>query len=163
MGFLNKIFGRTNNDINWLAIKATDKVYPNQAISILKLKTKSGKVATGWLDKSYVQYEYKRFSPYNLLIKVSVHGHPAETAAPIDMEAIQHFFITEVRRVSIAHLVARMVTDDSIDLEIYLEQKQPVIEHLDQLKDNPALFESFTYEISKDPRWTAVSSLMKLS
>lgn len=162
MGFLNNFFGGTNDNVDWLAIKATDKVYPYHAISILKLKTKSGKAATGWLDKSYKEYEYKRFSPYNFLVKVSLHQQSAETDAAIDMEAIQHYFITEVRRVSIAHMVARIVTDEGMNLEIYLEQKQPVIEHLDQLKDNPALFKSFTYEINKDPRWTAISGLMKL-
>jgi len=161
MGFLNKIFGGTDNNIDWLAIKATDKVYPNHAISILKLKTKSGKTATGWLDKSYDQYEYKRFCPYNLLIKVSLHTHPAETAVDVDMEAIQDFFITEVRRVSIAHMVARIFTDEGVDLEIYVEQKQPVIQHLDQLKD-PSFIQSFTYEITRDPWWTAVSRLMNL-
>lgn len=162
MGFLNEFFGRPNNNAEWLAIKATGKVYPNHAISILRLTTKSGKTATGWLDKSYDQYAYKRFSPYNLLIQVSLPRQPAEHAAVIDMEAIQDFFVTEVRRVSIAHLVARLVTAEGLKLEIYTEYKQQVVKHLDKLEDNPALFESFTYEITNDPRWTAVSSLMKL-
>ncbi len=162
MGFLNIFFGGSNEKVDWLAIKATDKVYPNHSISILRLKTRSGKLATGWVDKSYDEYQYKRFSPFNLLVKVELHQQPAEAITAIDMEAIQHFFITEVRRVSIAHFVARLVTDEGMDLEIYLEQKQPVIEHLDQLKDDPALFKSFTYEINKDPRWTAVNGLMKL-
>jgi len=162
MNFLNLLFGGVNDNVDWLAIKATDKVYPNHAISILKLKTRSGKLATGWVDKSYDEYQYKRFSPYNLLIKVSLPKQSAETATAFDMEVIQHFFITEIRRVSIAHVVARLVTDEGIKLEIYLEYKQPVIEHLDNLKDNPALFDSFTYEVNKDPRWTAVNGLMKL-
>ncbi len=162
MGLLNRFFGGTNNNVDWLAIKATDKVYPNHAASILMLKTKSGKSATGWLDKSYHQYEYKRFSPYNLLVRVSLPRQRTEHSAAIDMEVVQLFFITEIRRVSIAHIVARIVTDEGMNLEIYLEQKQPVIEHLDQLKDNTTLFDSFTYEINKDPRWTAVSGLMKL-
>ncbi len=162
MGFLNDFFGRPSNNTEWLAIKTTGNVYPIPAISILRLTTKSGKAATGWLDKSYHQYAYKRFSPYNLLVNVALPKQPAETTADIDMEAIPHFFITEVRRVSIAHIVARIVTDKGMDLEIYLEQKQPVIKHLDQLRDNPALFDSFTYEIIRDPRWTAVDGLMKL-
>jgi hypothetical protein len=162
MGLLNNLFGRSNGDVNWLDIKATDKVYPNHAIAVLMLKTRSGKPATGWLDKSYHQYEHKRFSPFNLLIKVTLHQQFAESAAATGMDAIQDFFITEVRRVSIAHMVARIVTDEGMNLEIYLEHKQPVIEHLDQLKDHPELYESFTYEINKDRKWTAVSRLMKL-
>jgi hypothetical protein len=162
MGFFNEFFGLPYNNAEWLAIKVTDKVYPNHAISILRLTTKYGKAATGWVDKSYEQYAYKPFCPYNLLVQISLPNQPAKNDTVVDMEAIQNFFIREIRGVSIAHLVARLVTDEGLKLEIYTDCKRPVIKHLDQLKDDPSLFQSFTYEIIKDPRWTAVSSLMKL-
>ena len=160
MGLFDRIFSKQKTNINWEEVKKTDKVYPPNSISLLMLKTDGGKSGTGWVDKAYNIYAYKEFCPYNFLIMVDLTDNIAESNPNLDMATIEDFFVNELRTICIAHIVARVVTDVGINIEMYLELQEPAIKHLQTILDNPKRFVSFSCEVNEDPKWTAVSGLM---
>ncbi len=152
----------TENSTDWKEVKKTAKVYPPNSIAVLMLKTNSGKPGTAWVDKGYDKYPYKRFCPYNFLIMVDLTDNIAKSNPNLDMGAIEDFFIDELRKVCVAHIVARVVTDKGMNLEMYLEFKEPTMTHLQTILNNPNRPVSFNYEVTDDPNWEAVSGLMEL-
>jgi hypothetical protein len=162
MGLFDKLFSRGNFNANWEEIKKTDKVYPPHSISLLMLNTDSGKSGTAWVDKGYDKYAYKEFCPYNFLIMVDLTDSIAESNADLDMGTVEDFFVDELRKVCVAHIVARVVTDKGMNIEMYLELQKPAMKHLRTILDNPNRLVSFSCEVNEDPKWNAVSGLMKL-
>jgi hypothetical protein len=160
MGILDNLFG--NNKKKWNDIKKTDKVYPQNSISILMMKTESGKPSTGWVDKAYKQYEYKKFCPYNFMIMVSLKDSVAQKNPTLDMGTIETFFTEELRKVGIAHIIARVATDDGVNIEMQLEDNKAAMEHLQNILADPNRLVSFNCEVNYDPKWTAVAGLMNL-
>ena len=165
MGLFDKIFGKSNDipDWNdaalWEEIKGTDKAYPPHSFKLFPLKTKSG-FAMGWVDKGYVKYPYKKYCKYNFLIKVYIKD--VQTLSAFDLGAIQDFFSAELRKICVAHSVARIVTDFGLNIEMYLDKEEEALEHLKTLASNPDLGFKFGAESSDDPTWLAVSGLLEL-
>ncbi|MDN3657057.1 hypothetical protein QWZ08_15515 [Ferruginibacter paludis] len=162
MGLISKLLGGKKEDPIWTANKSSDTVYPKSSISILTLKTKRGGTGTGWVNKAYEQYAYKKFCPYNVLIKVDLKDSIAQKNPDLDMRSVEEFFSENLRRICIAHMVARLVTDEGMNIEMYVEKGKQVAELLHEIAINKNRLVSFTTEINKDPNWMAVSGLMKL-
>lgn len=159
MEFLRKFFEINHTD--WDKIKVSDKLYPRTSISLL-VSTKDGILRTGWINKGYQGYSYKRFCPYNVLIIIDPNDTIAQSNPDIDLDMIEDFFVTELRAICIAHIVARIAIDKGINIEIYTEFQDPIIECLQRIMDSPQRLVSFNYEINYDPDWDAVSGLMTL-
>lgn len=160
MGFFDKIFGRKKDNINWEETKLSGDAYPANSISILRVKTKTGKSATGWVNKTYNQYIYKEFCPWHFLITIDLDDSIVINNPDLDMGAIQSFFVNGLRKAGVAHIVARMVTDDGMNIDMYVENDQPAMEYLDKIIADPARLVSFKYAVTKDPEWQAVNHLM---
>jgi len=144
----------------WEEIKKTDTIYPEHSISILRLKTESGKLATGWIDKAYKDYRYKKYCLYNFLIMVDLTDEIAQSNQELDMGTIEDYFVNELRNICIAHIVARVATDKGFNIEMYLEDDDAAVNHLRSILDNPSRIVSFNCEVNIDPKWDAVSGLM---
>jgi hypothetical protein len=163
MGLLDFLFNRNKKDKIWEEIKKTDKVYPPNSISILMLnKIDSSEPTTGWFDRGYEKYEYKKFCPYNFLIMVSLQDRIAKRNPELDLGTIENFFVNELRKICVAHIIARFSTDSGINIEMYLELKEPAMKHLQAILENPNRIVSFNCEVSDDPKWTVVSELSEL-
>jgi hypothetical protein len=80
----------------------------------------------------------------------------------LDMGMIEDFFIDELRKVCIAHIIARVVTEKGMNIEMYLELKEPAMKHLKAILNDPNRPVSFKFEVKDDPKWIAGSNLMKL-
>lgn len=159
MGLLDIFFSKKET---WDEIKKTDKVYPANSISIFMLNTVSGQPGTGWFDAGYEKYAYKKSCPYNFLIMVSLKDSIAIKNPGLDMGTIEDFFVQELRKVCIAHIVARVVTDEGLNIEMYLEQQEPAMNHLRTILENPNRLVSFNCEVTEDPEWTVIKELMSL-
>ncbi|HTB31777.1 MAG TPA: DUF695 domain-containing protein [Bacteroidia bacterium] len=165
MGLFDKIFGKSNdtpdwNDVpSWEDIKGTEKVYPKSALQLFSLRTKNG-FAMGWVDKAYINYPYKKYCKFNFLIKV--HIKDVQTLSVFDLGAIQDFFSTELRKICVAHSVARIMMDYGLNIEMYLEKEEEALEHLKTLASKPDLGFKFGTESANDPTWVAVKGLMEL-
>lgn len=157
MGLLDWLFGRAKSNIDWDEIKKIGTIYPENSITLLMLNT-----GTGWVDKGYRTYAYKEFCPYNFLIMVDFTDSIAEDNPDLDMGTVEDFFVEELRKVCVAHIVARTVTDKGMDIEMYLELEDPAMEHLQQILNDPNRLVSFSCEVNTDPKWRAVSQLMKV-
>ena len=162
MRLFKNLFRKQYSNTDWEEIKKTDTVYPQNSISILRLKTESGKFGTGWVDKAYDKYPYKKFCPYNFLIKVDLTDNIAEKNPNLDMLTIEDFFRNELKKICIAHTVSRIVTDTGMNIEMYLEKQEPAMQHLQTILEDPDRLVSFSCEVNKDPKWDAVSGLLKL-
>ncbi len=160
MGLFDKIFGSKKNNTHWEETKLSGDAYPANSISILRMKTKAGKSATGWVNKTYNQYIYKEFCPWHFLITINLDDSIVINNPDLDMSAIQSFFVDGLRKAGIAHIVARMVTDDGMNIDMYVENDQLAKEYLDKNIADPARLVSFKYEVTKDPTWEAVDHLM---
>ena len=162
MGLLGKLFGQKNSNLDWEEIKKSGTIYPKNSISILRLNTKSGNFGTGWVDKAYKDYAYKKYCPYNFLIMVDLNDTIAQSNPDLDMGTIQEYFIEELRKICVAHMLSRVATDEGMNIEMYLEDDDAAMKHLETILDNPERIVSFNCEVNKDPKWTAVSGLMNL-
>ena len=162
MGLFDKLFGSSKNVPTWDEIKDTENVYPQNSISLLTLKTESGVFGTGWVDKAYLKYPYKQNCPYNFLIKVDLKDTISETNPDLDYGTIEDFFIDELRKICVSHIIARLATDQCANIEMYIENKEKVSNFLQEASQNPNRQFSFTFEINHDPSWAATKGLMKL-
>jgi hypothetical protein len=162
MGLISRLFGDKKEDQIWTTIKTSDNAYPKNSISILILKTKSGGTGTGWVDKAYDKYAYKKYCSFNVLIKVDLADSIAKNNPDLDMGSVEEYFLENLRKICIAHIVARLVTDEGMNIEMYVEKGKQVAQLLQSMQVDKNRLVSFTTEINKDPDWTAVSGLMNL-
>jgi len=162
MGLFNIFFGPSKSIPAWDIIKDSQEVYPDNSITLFTLVTKSGVPGTGWVDMAYKKYPYKKQCSYNLLIKVDLSDSVADKNPDLDMGTIEDFFTNELRKICVSHMVARLVTDEGMNIEMYLETDEIAKEHLQYLSANPARQFSFTFELAKDPWWLATRGLMKM-
>lgn len=162
MGLFDKIFGKNKAVLPWDDIKNTDKVYPENSITLFTLQTKNGP-GTGWVDKGYIKYPYKKNCRYNFLIKVDLTDEIAEKNPDLDMGTIEDFFTDELRKIGVAHIVGRLVTDKGLNIEMYLEKLEEPQSHLEFLSKKADRLFSFEIESNEDPWWLAIRGLMKLS
>ncbi|MES2656678.1 MAG: DUF695 domain-containing protein [Bacteroidota bacterium] len=121
MGLFDRIFGRKEVVPPWNEIKNTDKVYPQPSITLLALQTKNGP-GTGWVDMGYKKYPYKKNCRYNFLIKVYFTDSIAGKNPDLDIGTIEDFFIDELRKICVAHIVGRLATDNGLNIEMYLDK-----------------------------------------
>jgi hypothetical protein len=155
----------TSEDLvkDWAEVKESGAVYPSSSFTLFLLKTRSGKLGTGWVDRGYTQYKYKFFCPYNFIIKVDLSDSISENNPDIDMSSIEDFFKKELEAICTAHMVARVVTDNGMCIEMYIENRELAIQHLENIWDGKNQFISFTYEVAYDPDWAGISKLIKKS
>ena len=160
MGIFDNFFGKKEN---WNEIRETDEVYiKDSAISILMLQTESGENGTGWVDKGYENYKFKKYCPYNFLIMVDFTDEIADKNPDLDMGTVEDFFVEELRKIGIAHIVARVVTDKGMNIEMYIEKMEDSMKRLKEISEDKNRLVSFSCEVNKDPKWEAVSGLMNL-
>ncbi|MDF4202233.1 DUF695 domain-containing protein [Maribacter sp. SA7] len=159
MGIFDKIFG---SSIDWNEIKNTTHVYPKDSISLLQLTTESGAIGTGWINKGYQDYKYKKFTPYNFLIVVNLADDIAEANSELNMGTIEDFFTDEMRKIGVAHIVARVVTDEGLNIEMYIENVKDSYEKLQEFIEDPKRLVTFNVEVNEDPKWRAVRDLMNI-
>ena len=162
MGLFDKLFGKKKNNINWDESKLSGDAYPVNSISILRVKTNNGKSATGWVNKTYSQYIYKEFCPWHISILIDLNDPIVINNPDLDMGTIQSFFVDGLRKAGIAHIVARMLTDDGMKIDMYVENDQPAIKLLDKIIAAPTRLVSFEYKVTNDPQWEAVNHFMNL-
>jgi len=161
MGIFNKLFGKADS-INWVEVRETENVYPISSLSLLALSDKNGMASTGWIDLAYEDYEYKKYCPVNFLLKIDLTDEIAERNPDLDMGTIEDILTEESRKYGVAHMVARLVTDKGMDIEMYADNAERVLEHLWTISQKPERQFSFEIDANKDPKWSAFNQLVGL-
>lgn len=69
------------------------------------------------------------------------------------MGTIEDFFTDELNKICICHMVSRFVSENGIDIMLYAEQEEPVIEYMEKIRNDANRFVSFKYALIYDPRW----------
>jgi len=158
---LGRLFG-SNRTAEWNMIKSSDELYPAGPIAILQIKSKKSGFLTGWINKGYKDYPYKTFCKQNFLIKVNFQDSRTTSETNPDMATVEEYFCDNLRKLCVSHLVARLTTDDGLNLEMYLENKDAGMIALLNLSNDPNRLVSFSYENNYDPDWDAVQGLFQL-
>lgn len=161
MSIFKKLFGNREALPTWQEAVEEGSVYPQESLSLVSLKTKKG-IGTGWIDKSYLKYPYKTYCRYNILIDIDITDEIAQKNKDLDMATIEDFLIDELRKVSVAHAISRLVDEVGMTMEFYVENKEQSEAFLKTASDNPNRLFSFKYEINEDPWWLAVRPLLKM-
>ena len=161
ISLIKKLFG-SNSKSEWYAIKESKDLYVKGPIAILRMKSKKGLLLTGWVNKGYKDYPYKNFCKQNFLIKVNLLDNPAASNSNIGMDTIEEYFLSNLREACVCHLVARLATDEGLNLEMYLDDRDSAMITLLNLSKNQNNLASFTYENHYDPHWDAVQGLFNL-
>ncbi|MCX2575364.1 hypothetical protein [Pedobacter sandarakinus] len=121
---------------------------------------KNGEMGTGWVDKSYKNYNYKEFCPYNIQIEIDLTDEIAINNSDLDMGTIEDFFSDTLNKICICHLVSRLVSDKGMDIIIYAELERPTTQYLEKIKNDANRIISFNYKSFHDPRWTKIKKLL---
>ena len=155
MGIFDSLF---KAKYNWEDVKHSEQVYPINTISLLSIKTENVELTTGWIDKGYDEYEFKKCCPYNFLITI----HCKENNSNADLLVIENCFADTLREVCIAHMIARVVSKDNVSIEMYVDDKAAAEEQLKIIQKDTSLNFSFEWEVTHDPKWKLVKGLMDL-
>jgi hypothetical protein len=159
---LDKLFGKETQIFNWQEAKEPDILYPKHSFSLLKLKTLSGEIGTGWIDKAYKKYEYKQFCPYHIMLNIDLTDKVAESNPDLDMGTIEDFFSEELRNICVCHMISRLASDKGMEIELYVEQEFAINKFLTKTQEGESRQVTFNYEISYDPKWKKVNKLLSL-
>lgn len=154
--FIRQLF-QNKQASEWQTFKASDNLYPAGPIAIITMQSSTGGLLTGWINKGYKDYPYKKFCRNNFLIKVDL-GDKAATSTP-HMDTVEKYFLDNLRNACVSHLVARLATDNGLNLEFYLENRDAGMITLLHLSNDPNKLVNFTYENNYDPSWEAVTGL----
>ncbi len=161
MSILKKIFGKNEKVQKWDEALESDSVYPEESISLVSLQTKNG-IGTGWINKAYLKYPYKTKCRYNIVIEIDLSDDIAQSNSDIDIATIEDFLIDELRKITVTHAVSRLVTETSMTMEFYVENKNDSENFLSNTSNNPNRLFSFNYEVNEDPWWLAVRPILKI-
>lgn len=115
MNFLNKLFANKPPVVDWEMVKYSDQIYPKHSFTLLKLTMPNGELGTGWVDKAYKKYEFKKFCPYYIKISIDLTDQVAKDNADLDMGTIEDFFSDQLKGICVCHLVSRLVSDKGMD------------------------------------------------
>lgn len=148
--------------VDWEVVKSSNQIYPKHSFTLLKLTMLNGMLGTGWVDKSYRTYEFKEFCPFHIGISIDLTDKVAENNPDLDMGTIEDFFLDELKRICICHLVSRLVSDRGMELECYSEENEPIEQFLRKVSLAKDRLVSFIYQIDFDPKWKQVNKLLNI-
>ena len=147
--------------MNWEEIKASNQhVYPATSITVFIMDTASGKPTTHWVDKAYQNYPYKNECMFNCLITVDLTDDFNSAKPQLDIADIENYFTVQLRSVCVCHLVARITTDNGINLELYVDDVENAIAKLNELEADVERFVEFDCEIQDDADWENVAEIL---
>ena len=78
----------------------------------------------------------------------------------MDYSDIENYFTTQLREVSVCHIVARITTDTGIAIELYADDLERVIQKLNKIESDENRLVNFSCEIYDDENWDNVSNLL---
>ncbi|MDR2231351.1 MAG: DUF695 domain-containing protein [Flavobacteriaceae bacterium] len=148
--------------MDWNEIKADNQqIYPPNSITLFLMDTESGLPGTCWVDKAYADYPYKKECMFNCYISVDLLNDEFNLQKKdLDYVDIEDYFTTQLREVSVCHIVARITTDNGIAIELYADDVERVIQKLNEIESNENRLVNFNCEIYDDESWDNVSNLL---
>jgi len=148
--------------MDWNEIKADNQqIYPPNSITLFLMDTESGLPGTCWVDKAYADYPYKKECMFNCYISVDLLNDEFNLQKKdLDYADIEDYFTTQLREVSVCHIVARITTDNGIAIELYTDDVERVIQKLNEIESDKNRLVNFNCEIYDDESWDNVSNLL---
>lgn len=147
--------------MNWEEVKLDNrKVYPTNSITIFMMDTENGKPATHWVDKAYKNYEFKGECMFNCYVSIDLTDDFNSQKEDLDFAEIEAYFTTQLRKVCVCHLVARITTDTGINLELYVDNVEDAINKFNEIEQDANRLVNFNCEINDDENWENVAGIL---
>ena len=148
--------------MDWNEIKADNQqIYPPNSIPLFLMDTESGLPGTCWVDKAYADYPYKKECMFNCYISVDLLNDEFNLQKKdLDYADIEDYFTTQLREVSVCHIVARITTDNGIAIELYADDVERIIQKLNEIESDKNRLANFNCEIYDDENWDNISNLL---
>jgi hypothetical protein len=147
--------------MHWEEIKSDNQqVYPTSSLSIFMMPTESGKPATHWVDKAYQNYPFKKECPFNCYVSIDFTEDFNTQKEQLDIVEIENYFRNQLRSVCVCHLIARVTTDNGINLELYVDNVEQAIEKLNEMEADINRLVDFNCEINDDENWDNVAEIL---
>ena len=162
LSIISSLFPNGKDRKEWLQVRGSEEAFPQASISILKFAAKNGKFTTGWVNKGYTEYKYKKFCPTNILIKVDLTGPKSLQYPDLDMATVEEYFREKLSNTGVSHMVARIARDYGLDIEAYVENRDNAMVELYKMEHDAKAPGTFKYEMNDDPDWDAVEGLFNL-
>src|SRR6478736_5986415 len=140
----------------WNNVRSTDNAFPQTSNALIKMKSKSGGILTGWINRGYENYKYKRFCPNNCLVKVDLTDPRLQNDPTFDMASVEEYFKERLSSTGVIHFVCRLCTEYGMDMEFYVEDAWAVMATFKKMEMNPKYPLTFKYEFNDDPEWDAI-------
>jgi hypothetical protein len=160
MGIFN-IFKMNSENLDCESIKESADLYPENSLSIILTQNELGLPVTGWIDLAYENYKFKKCCPYNLQFSVEISENNEESE-PLDLGTIEDYFINELRKVCIAHPVARESTDFGFNMDVYVDNVEIASKKLIEMYEDPNKLVEFGCGFNHDPQWKEYNRIIKL-
>jgi hypothetical protein len=133
----------------------------NNSNIVILMDTESGLPGTCWVDKAYADYPYKKECMFNCYISVDLLNDEFNLQKKdLDYADIEDYFTTQLREVSVCHIVARITTDNGIAIELYADDVERIIQKLNEIESDKNRLVNFNCEIYDDESWDNVSNLL---
>lgn len=156
------IFKNDNEKVDCNSFKNSDELYPQNSFSVVMVKTDSGKPATGWVDLAYVDYKFKKCCPFNLQFSIEIIENETESKG-IEFKTIENYFIDELKKGCITHLVARVATDFGFIMDVYIDNVEFATKKLSEMYADQNRLVEFGCGFNKDPKWKEYNRITKLT
>ncbi|QIE58986.1 DUF695 domain-containing protein [Rasiella rasia] len=122
------------------------------------VQSESGKPATGWVDMGYVDYKFKKCCPFNLQFSVEI---PNDNDT-IDFATLEDYFVDELKKGCVVHLVARVATDFGFIMDMYIDDAEFASEKLAGLLEDDTKMVEFGCGFNQDPKWKEYKRIVKM-
>lgn len=157
------VFKRNKEVVDCESMKQSPELYPSPSISLVMVTTDSGKLGTGWVDLSYVNYPFKPCCSYNLQFTIEVPDDDEEQEEELDFDTLENYFIQELKKGCIAHAVARVATDNGFIMDVYVDDVDFASKVLTEMYENPNKLVEFGCGVHHDPKWKEYNRITKLT
>lgn len=161
MGIFN-LFKKEKKSIDCNSIKDSTDLYPKSSISVVLVQTDSGKPSTGWIDLAYVDYGYKKCFPFNLQFNIEIPENQKDSDK-LEIETIEEYFVNELKKGCITHLIARVGTDFGLIMDMYIDNVHFASKKLAEMYEDPNKLVEFGCGFNKDPKWKEYNRITKLT
>ncbi|WP_407404764.1 DUF695 domain-containing protein [Chryseobacterium sp.] len=146
--------------MTWEEIKLDqNSVYPKNEITEFVMEVDNGNLETHWVDKAYAHYAHKKNCKYNFLVLIDVTDEYNSKKDNHDIIKIEKYFDKKLKAACVCHFVARITTDNGMNLEFYIDDVQSAINVLNDIKRNNNRLVDFNCDITDDENWTNVEEL----
>ncbi|MGJ8684266.1 MAG: hypothetical protein ACSHWW_06565 [Nonlabens sp.] len=141
--------------MTWQEIKAAGKAFPQEKVALVAV-TIDGEPRTGWINTGYKNYPHKEYCETMSVLTVEF-----EDMNGVSEQDIQLYFIEEMNKVCVSHMISRIPTDFGIEMLFYFEDREKALAKFNELYESEDKLVDFGCSLQSDPEWETIEGMME--